>query len=370
MAIKIFHMADLHIGMKFSSYPDAVKGELKKARVDALQKMVEMANGQGCNMFVVAGDLFHKNTGIAKKDIASSVKALEAFNGECVLVLPGNHDFDNEMIQLWDSFKSPGLEKIVFINEERPYPLDEFDLDAVIYPAPCHSKHSYENNIGWIKDESMDDGKLNIAVAHGSIDGISPDLNGEYFPMSMAELNGLPVDLCLLGHTHVPYPTGSDIRGIKVFNPGTPEPDGLDCGHDGNAWIISVDDQKNISAEAVETGIFRFIDREFTIREIEDYSKIAENILSSKSEKTVARIRLVGSTDEDVFKARRKEYEKLEEKLAHLIIDDSGLGIKISREKIEKEFLDGSFPQKLLTALSDDEGALQIAYELIMGVKK
>ena len=52
-----------------------------------------------------------------------------------------------------------------------------------------------------------------------------------------------------------------------------------------------------------------------------------------------------------------------------MIFDDSEVGIKITSEMIHKEFSDGSFPSMLLSALSDDEEALQLAYEMIMEVK-
>ena len=370
MAIKIFHTADLHIGMKFSNYPEPAKGMLRQARVDVLRGMVDVANRERCNLFVIAGDLFHNTTGIRKSDINSVVSILESFQGECVAVLPGNHDFDNEMVQLWKSFKALELEKIVFVAEERPYPLDEFDLNAVVYPAPCHFKHSGKNNIGWIKSAAMDDGKVNIAIAHGSIEGVSPDFEGEYFPMEQGELEALPVEVCLLGHTHVKYPVGRGKTGGKVFNPGTPEPDGLDCRHEGNAWIISVDDEKKVSADPVETGIFRFVDKTVEIRESEDYENIERDLLGGKSEKTIARLKLAGRVDEDVLKERLSVYERLEEALVCLMTDDSDLGAKITRETISGEFSEGSFPQKFLSLLADDEEALRMAYELVLEVKK
>jgi len=370
MPIKIFHTADLHIGMKFSNYPEPARTMLSQARVDVLRVMVDAANREKCNLFVIAGDLFHKTTGIRKTDINRVVSILESFQGECVVVLPGNHDFENEMVQLWNSFKGLALEKIVFAAEERPYPLGDFDVDAVLYPAPCRSKHSGTNNIGWIKDCVMDEAMLNIAIAHGSIGGVSPDLDGEYFPMEMDELEKLPVDLCLLGHTHVKYPAGTGRTGGKVFNPGTPEPDGLDCRHGGSAWIISVDEHKKVSADAVETGIFRFVDIEAEVKESGDYEKIERSLLGGKGEKTVARLSLTGRVDEDVLRERLNLYERLEEELACLIADDSDLGARITREKISGEFSEGSFPQRFLSLLADDEEALRMAYELVLEVKK
>ena len=40
MEIKIFHTADLHLGMRFAGYPD-VQDELINARYETLENMVE-----------------------------------------------------------------------------------------------------------------------------------------------------------------------------------------------------------------------------------------------------------------------------------------------------------------------------------------
>ena len=64
MSIKIFHTADLHIGIKYNSYPEPISSALQQSRLDVLEKMVNLANEQECNLFVVAGDLFHNIKGI------------------------------------------------------------------------------------------------------------------------------------------------------------------------------------------------------------------------------------------------------------------------------------------------------------------
>ncbi|HHY04266.1 MAG TPA: DNA repair exonuclease, partial [Thermoanaerobacterales bacterium] len=57
MTLKIFHTADLHIGMKFNSYPEGIRDSLIESRFDVIDKMVQMANDEQCNLFVVSGDL-------------------------------------------------------------------------------------------------------------------------------------------------------------------------------------------------------------------------------------------------------------------------------------------------------------------------
>lgn len=370
MSIKIFHTADLHIGMKFNGYPDSIKSKLQQSRSDVLPKMVQLANEENCNLFVIAGDLFHSINGIDKKTIAQAAQALEAFQGECVLVMPGNHDYDNDMIDLWKSFNKNASEKVLYLNQEIPVSLADYGLNITVYPAPCHSKHCDSNNIGWIMDQDIDPQQINIGIAHGSLEGISPDMDLSYFYMSMRELERLPMDVWLLGHTHVAYPLHQSIKEWRIFNPGTPEPDGLDCSHSGNAWIITVDEQKKVSAERVKTGIYRFLDQELAITGSDDLDQLESYLLGNHPGTTIARIHLNGRVKADTFNYRQDILRKIEQELAYLIMDDSNLGIKITTDKINQEFTGGSFPQQFLSALSDDEEALQMAYELIMGVRK
>ncbi|HPZ64900.1 MAG TPA: metallophosphoesterase, partial [Bacillota bacterium] len=62
MPLKVLHTGDLHLGMTFNSrgYPEALRRRLVEARLKVLERLVETANGEGCQLFIVAGDLFHR----------------------------------------------------------------------------------------------------------------------------------------------------------------------------------------------------------------------------------------------------------------------------------------------------------------------
>jgi DNA repair exonuclease SbcCD nuclease subunit len=364
-SLKIFHTADIHIGMKFNGYPGSLRIALRTERIEVIKRMIQVANDEGCQLFVIAGDLFHSVNGIDKSTKEQVLASLEAFKGECVVVMPGNHDYDSNMVDLWDSFKKVASKKILFINQEKVYSLEDYDLGANIYSAPCHAKHSNKNSLGWIEDEVIDKEKINIGIAHGSLEGISPDPDMKYYFMTRSELHSLPMDIWLLGHTHVPYPSIRKVAGERVFNPGTPEPDGLDCKHHGSAWIITIDDNKEIEAHIVDVGGYHFIDQEFKLIKRDDIDRMYHELVNDCPEKTIARLHIRGSVEEDVYVYRQEIYRKLDEDLAYFQYDDDELGIKITREMIHKEFLDNSFPQKLLMSLSEDEEAMQMAYELI-----
>ena len=59
MSLKIFHTADLHIGLKFTrGYETDVRSSLINARFEVLRNMIGLANDHACDLFVIAGDLF------------------------------------------------------------------------------------------------------------------------------------------------------------------------------------------------------------------------------------------------------------------------------------------------------------------------
>ncbi|MTI65278.1 MAG: DNA repair exonuclease [Firmicutes bacterium] len=371
MSLKLFHTSDLHIGMKFNRYPEDVKELLVNARIEILERLINLANERQCDIFTIAGDLFDKISRIPKKDLMRVIKILNGFSGEVVLIIPGNHDYDNGVTELWEDFQNNITEKILLLNHNKCYDLSMFDINATIYPAFCDKKHSKENNLQWIKKlDKLPDSKFHIGMAHGALKNISPDLENKYFNMSEEELLNLNLDLWLIGHTHIPYPNNNKVKFHKVYNAGTPEPDGMDCNHEGSAWFIELDENKNVTAESVKTGRYKFMDIDYKIEDENDFKNLNRKFYSDN---ILARINLNGRIDRKLYENRYNYYNELSKKLVYLDIDDTNLGIKITKEVIEKEFTKDSFPYQFLKGLyedSQDEDALQLAYELILEVKE
>lgn len=377
MAIKIFHTGDIHIGSGFTSYPQQIREGLREARHEVLENMVKKANDLKADLFVIAGDLFN-TIQVSKKDINRTVKALNGFAGHCSLILPGNHDYDNGAIDLWKNFQKTAAPHVLLLNEERVYDLTDQGLDVKIFPAPCHSKHSSENALGWIKDEAIEgrdkrsEAAANeagrktayIGIGHGAIEGLSPDLAGSYYYMSMKELNEIPVDLWLLGHTHVAWPENEKVHDHRIFNNGSPEPDGLDFRGEGTAWLIELEKDK-IVGEKIPVGKYRFYDLTVKMESIRDLDKAKDQVLDGDEKRKLVRLNLVGQIPKEDYEKLGPIYKELEEKLFYSIIRDENLKIKIDTEVIKSEFTEGSFPYEFLASLVGDEEALQMAYELL-----
>lgn len=206
--LKIFVTGDNHIGLKYASHEQAAFPA--ERRIAAFEGMVRSANAEDCALFIITGDLFENSYGISKKDIKTLLDMLSLFNGT-VAVLPGNHDYYDKDVKVWQYFKDimTSYDNIMLLTEYKPYSLTANGEEVVIYLALCTSLHSapMENNLGWIKDEQIThDGTYHIGVAHGAVEGETIDNEGQYFLMKRSELENIPVDVWLIGHTHVPFP--------------------------------------------------------------------------------------------------------------------------------------------------------------------
>lgn len=268
--VKLFVTGDNHIGRKYDRYPE-IKAKLIESRFECLQDMVRKAEEEGCDFFVVTGDLFDNINSIKVGDVKKVVKILAAFNGR-VLVLPGNHDYYTGDDKVWRDFEnalSSTDHNITVLNEFKQYTFDDVgDKDIIIYPAFCHSKHSEENNLGWIKNTEIDvDASVNIGIAHGALKGITPDIKEEYFLMSEEELNSIPVDVWLIGHTHIAYPEDlgeiEETTGYKIFNAGTHEQTDLSNNSEGDCFIIRIEkehERATVYAKKYISGKIRYFD--------------------------------------------------------------------------------------------------------------
>ena len=124
--VKIFVTGDNHIGRKYDRYPE-IKEKLIESRFDCLKDMVIKAENEGCDFFVITGDLFDNNNSIRVGDVKRVVKILSVFNGR-VLVLPGNHDYytgDNKVWRDFENALSSMDHNIIILNEFRAYSFDD-----------------------------------------------------------------------------------------------------------------------------------------------------------------------------------------------------------------------------------------------------
>jgi exonuclease SbcD len=215
-------------------------------------------------------------------------------------------------------------------------------------------------------EETM--GKLRIGVAHGSLDKLSPDFGGDYYPMTRAELDEAGVHLWLLGHTHIRYPEKESGTGDTVFFPSVPEPDGFDCRHGGYAWIIDLGDEGDVTYRSVPTGRYCFHELETHLAGEQDFERLERDFQKLDATRDLVKLRLTGRLRGDLFDGLASLHKELEKSVLYLKANVSGVLREIRWTDIDREFTEKSFPHRLLAELAESDHdllALQLAYELI-----
>jgi len=372
--LKIFLTGDNHIGLKYASHEEAAV--IANKRLEAFVDMVDIANRDNCALFVIAGDLFENTYSTSKRDIKSLLDVLSCFRG-IVAVLPGNHDYYDGEVKVWQYFRDvmAGHDNIMLMTEYRPYEINVNGEDVVLYPAHCTSLHSApgQNNVGWIKNENIEfDGRYHIAIAHGAIEGETIDNEGQYFLMKRAELESVPVDAWLIGHTHVPFPNNlSDEFSVcyeRIFNAGTHVQTDVSCNTEGQCFILEIDYDKTIRAKKVVTGNLRFY-RKNIVLEAERMEEIIYRELADISDNSVVDLILSGSVSDYEYKNRNAIIGNALSRFIEGEYNDYALSKLISESLIVSEFPETSFSAKLLTSLMDEPKEAQLAYELLKSLK-
>ena len=373
--VKLFVTGDNHIGRKYDRYPE-IKEKLIKSRIDCLQDMVRKAEDEGCDFFVVTGDLFDNINSIKVGDVKNVVKILSAFNGR-VLVLPGNHDYFTGDDKVWRDFEN-ALSKtdhnIAILNEFREYVFTDIgDKDVVIYPAFCQSKHSVENNLGWIKNAEIEtQGRINIGIAHGALKGITPDMKEEYFLMSEEELERIPVDAWLIGHTHIAYPGDLDetkeTAGYKIFNAGTHEQTDLHNNSEGDCFIIRIeknDGNPIVYAKKYISGKIRYYDIKVQLGAGMGLKEALAKEAGGYTGDSVIRVTVSGTVPRAEYEDRKSIYEEVLGEYLTYEVNENELSEEITIDTIRREFAETSFAAQFMEQLMSDPTELQMVYKML-----
>lgn len=371
--LKIFVTGDNHIGLAYNGHKE--KRKLINTRIDAFKAMVRNANDEACDLFVITGDLFD-STDPKQEYVQKLIQYLRDFKGE-VLILPGNHDFCGEDDVLWKriSEEISGCGNIRILNEFRPYDITCGSKDVLIYPAYCPKYQSSqdENNLGWIKDLNITaDEVFRIGIAHGTIEGCAPDNDEKYFVMTRDELEAIPVDAWLIGHTHTQYPDDLDDTmkpcHVRVFNAGSHCQCHVNNRTEGVCFILEIEEgvgKKNIRAKKFISGSIRFLRKEIKLAPEASLAETLERELAVIDKNTVLEISVKGSASDEEYSERNSIIEKaLEPFLEGTHVNDD-IHMNITDDFIDREFAETSIPAMLLKMLGDRQDEKQLLYDAL-----
>lgn len=204
--MKVLHTADLHL----RGYEDE--------RWRTLQKLIQIGEEEGIDLFAISGDLF--DGGVNAQDLRPQIREVFSGNRFKVVLIPGNHDCD--------SYKEAyfGEDVIVLTDLNRCF---EYG-DVRIWGMPFE-RIGGTDILDKLRSlaERLSGGKGNVVLYHGELldsffsrRDFGDEGDERYMPIRLSYFKDLNVDYVLAGHFHARFDVRRLEGGGYFIYPGSP----------------------------------------------------------------------------------------------------------------------------------------------------
>ena len=218
-AVKVLHMADLHIGRKFKSLPPR-KAAIREAEIlitleDTLQRFGD------ADIVLLSGDIFEEDAPQSSIDFVCNL--FSQHENKKFFLSCGNHDCrESAAIKYFVSKK--GINTHVFSEVMEQIILE--DIGVVIFGISFAAPGAYASLINGFQCSKSE--LPCIMVIHGDV-----GCESAYNPISVSDIRKTGMDYLALGHIHG-FSGILNIGGTYYAYPGVMEPGGFDeqgdCG--------------------------------------------------------------------------------------------------------------------------------------------
>lgn len=237
--VRVLHTADWQIGMTRRYLPPEAQQRFTAARTEVVRRIGAVAVEEGCDLVVVAGDVF-EHSQLTPQTVRRTLEALREVPVP-VYLLPGNHDHLGPM-SIWSS---------PVLREELPDHVHVLDTpgavqvtDGVeIVAAPWTGKHPVSDPVAGalelLPEGPAPAGTVRIVVGHGGVDLLDRDEHNAA-PVRLeplvAALDQGRVHYVALGDRH----SCTQVGDPAVWYSGAPEPTDWREQRPGEVLVVDV----------------------------------------------------------------------------------------------------------------------------------
>jgi DNA repair exonuclease SbcCD nuclease subunit len=333
MSFRFVHTADWQIGRPFRTFDAGTASQLALARLDAIDKIAEVARSAGAQHVVVAGDLYD-SPNLANAAVRQPLQRMRHAERLHWWILPGNHD-PVRAGGVWERVMTLGCPpNVTVLTQAVPV---EMERGVWLLPAPLTAKSTAEDPTGWMDGASTPLGAMRIGLAHGSVRSFgsrsSADSGEGVIDPRRAALAGL--DYLALGDWH-----GAIEIGPKTWYSGTPEPDRFLDNDAGFALAVSV---PQAGAPVViarhRTASYAWVGEEARVAGAADLAAIEARVLAASdvSQKLIVRLKLTGQSSA-TFHAELSEWREIfaaHPRMSWLGVDTAGVALTAGLDDID-----------------------------------
>jgi DNA repair exonuclease SbcCD nuclease subunit len=253
---------------------DEASARFSQDRIDAISKIGALANEHGAGFIIVAGDVFESNQ-LSRQTLMRAIDALEKLPVP-VFLLPGNHDpVDGSSIFLAKEFQDTG-NHIIVLKDMQPVAVPRLPGVEVV-GAPWRAKHP---NSDLCRDLALSlqpsHSVIRIAVAHGQVDKLSPDLSRpEIIDLDSVEqaITAQKFHYLGLGDRHSVTEVGATGR---VWYSGAPVATAFDEVDPNQALLVELNATDVCKVEPLPVGNWSFIAKQQTMNGPKDLANFEQ----------------------------------------------------------------------------------------------
>jgi DNA repair exonuclease SbcCD nuclease subunit len=236
--LKLLHTADWHLGRRFPSFPSEGQKKLSRARMDVIQKILEVARRNAVHAILCVGDIFDDPDPAPDfwQGLAKTFRAHPGPNPPLFLV-PGNHDpLTPESVWAAGHPFRALLPEWVHVVDRDDF-MFELSPAAVLYARPCRSKAGESDLAMALPAREAGDERLRIGCVHGCTFDVSGYQTN--FPISRDAGVQRGLDYLAIGDTHSFRDVTANLLVPTVY-PGAPEPTSFDDGAAGHVALVAM----------------------------------------------------------------------------------------------------------------------------------
>jgi len=280
-AVKVLHMADLHIGRRFKSLPPrkaaAREAEVLMTLEDTLQRFCDV------DIVLLSGDIFEEDASQSSIDFVC--KLFSQHSTKKFFISCGNHDCrESAAIKYLISQKADNVH--VFSDVMEQIVLE--DIGVVIAGVSFAAPGSYVSLINGFQYHGRE--FPCIMVLHGDVGG-----NSAYNPITTMDIMQSGVDYLALGHIHS-FSGILNVGETCYAYPGVPEPGGFD--ETGECGIIYGTVEKNkVNLEFVPVSKRKYHQLDVDVTSFNSNEELISGLRKMISKEDFYKITLVGNAE-------------------------------------------------------------------------